>query len=133
MLGKIQDACLNLTSESAKAMNKLAFAIKTMTTPRSVGSHITKSRIAGNNLKSLLNTCLCKESDMLDVIPVVSVASLLVDAVSCTEKIVESVQELASLAKFKNMKPRKAPSRSSSRISEPEHVIAIHHPSSIVE
>lgn len=131
--GKMQDACINMSSEVVKALKELAFSIKTMTKPCSANSHIRKSKIAAKNLKSLLSTSLCKETEILDVIPAVTVASLLVDVVACTEKIAESVQELASIAKFKSVKPKRAPSRSSSKISEPEHVITIHQPSSIPE
>ena len=129
----MQDACINMSYEAVKALKELAFSIQTMTKPCSANSHITKSKIAAKNLKSLLSTSLCKETEILDLIPAVTVASLLVDAVACTEKIAESVQELASIAKFKSVKPKKAPSRSSSKISEPEHVITIHQPSSLPE
>ncbi|KAH9699483.1 hypothetical protein WN944_027462 [Citrus x changshan-huyou] len=131
--GKMQDACINMSSEAVKALKELAFSIKTMTKPCSADSHITKSKIAAKNLKSLLSASLCKETEISEVMQAITVVSLLVDVVACTEKIAESVQELASFAKFKSEKPKQAPLRTSSKISEPEHVITIHQPSSLPE
>ena len=101
---KIQEACTNMSLESGKALKELASAIKAMTPP-SVTPHIIKSKDAANNLKSLLRSGFCKEIDLLEVIPTVTVASLLVDVVSCTEKIAESINELASLAHFQSVEP----------------------------
>ncbi|XP_044475512.1 aluminum-activated malate transporter 2-like isoform X2 [Mangifera indica] len=101
---KIQDASIQLCSESANTLKELALAIRTMTPPTPANQHLINSKIAAKNLKSLLNTGLFKETDLLEVIPVATMAYLLVDVVSCTEKIAESIQELASLAKFKSTK-----------------------------
>ncbi|XP_075635895.1 aluminum-activated malate transporter 2-like isoform X1 [Castanea sativa] len=102
---KIQEACTNMSLESGKALKELASAIKAMTPPSSVTPHIVKSKDAANNLKSLLRSGFCKEIDLLEVIPAVTVASLLVDVVCCTEKIAESINELASLAHFQSVEP----------------------------
>lgn len=101
---KIEDASIQLCSESVNTLKELALAIRTMTPPTPANQHLINSKIAAKNLKSLLNTGLFKGTDLLEVIPVATMAYLLVDVVSCTEKIAESIQELASLAKFKSTK-----------------------------
>ena len=114
-----------MSSESIKALNELAMAIKTMTTPSTAILHITRSKIAAKNLKFMMNTELYKESDLLEVIPAVTMASLLADVVSCSEKIAESVHELASLAKFKSVKPELVAERKPSlRNAECVHEVA---------
>ncbi|KAL5765407.1 hypothetical protein ACOSP7_016024 [Xanthoceras sorbifolium] len=131
---QIQDESIKVSSESVKALKELAMAIETMITPSAATLHITKSKIAAKNLKLMLNADLCKETDLLEVIPAVTMASLLVDVVSCSEKIAESVHELASLAKFKSVKPevaarkpslQKMQSYSSVNVSQSHHVITV--------
>ena len=121
-----------MSSESGKAMKELASAIRTMTPPSSDCPHIAESKNATNSLKSSLKTGLCKDIDLLDIVPVATVASLLLDVLSCTEKISESIHELASLAHFKSLEPNVADGKpnlnqqgqlqpSSNRIDEPRH------------
>ncbi|PIA54339.1 hypothetical protein AQUCO_00900699v1, partial [Aquilegia coerulea] len=99
---KIQETCIKMSSESAKALSELASAIRTMTQPCTADVHIANSRIAANSLKTALKTALPMDSDLLQIISAVTVTSLLVEIVSCTENIAESVHELARLAKFKH-------------------------------
>ncbi|KAK9265865.1 hypothetical protein L1049_012412 [Liquidambar formosana] len=103
MRSKIQDPCTKIISEAGQTLNELANAIKTMTRPSSVDSHIENSKTAADNLKALLHTGLFEETDLLEIIPAAAVASLLIHIVTCTEKISEAVQELASLAHFKSV------------------------------
>lgn len=79
-------------------MELASAAIKAMTPPTSARPHIAKSENAAKGLKSLLQAGLCAEIDLLEVLPAATVASLLVDVVSSTEKIAESINELASLS-----------------------------------
>ncbi|KAI7981658.1 Aluminum-activated malate transporter 1 [Camellia lanceoleosa] len=74
-----------------------------MTMPSTANSHIANSKITAKTLKSLLETGSWRGTNLLDVIPAATVASLLIDVVTCTKKIAESVDELASLAKFKSV------------------------------
>ncbi|KAK3024205.1 hypothetical protein RJ639_044810 [Escallonia herrerae] len=100
---KIQESCTNISSESSHALKELALAMKTMTRPSTANSHIVNAGKAAQDLKSMLRTGLwLPETDLLEVIPITTVASLLLDVVTCSEKIAESVNELASLAHFKN-------------------------------
>ncbi|KAF9598928.1 hypothetical protein IFM89_033126 [Coptis chinensis] len=99
----IQDECIKMSSESAKTLTELASAIRTMTRPHSAYAHLANSKAAASNLKVTLKSALSLSSDLLQVIPAVTVTSLLVEVVACTEKIAESIDELAQLAKFKTV------------------------------
>lgn len=86
--------------ESSMALKELGSSIKTMTRRSSADTHITNSKAAVKSLKSLLQSKLWKETELLSVIPAVTVASLLIDIVECTEKIADSVNVLASIINF---------------------------------
>lgn len=100
---------MKISSESSKALKELALAMKTMTRPTTATAHITKSRIAANSLKSFLKSPgLGGDIHLLDIIPAVTVASLLTDVVAYAEQIEKSIQELASLShvQFKSAEPK---------------------------
>lgn len=114
----MEEACMKMSSESGKALRELAASMRTMTLPCSgggAGPHIAKSKLAAKNLKSLLKRkrgLICEEDStghdlVINLIPAATVASILVDVVCCTEKIDKAIQELSSLAKFKNLEPTK--------------------------
>ncbi|KAK4482740.1 hypothetical protein RD792_009907 [Penstemon davidsonii] len=99
---KIQEPCTKMSSECSYALNELAIGIKTMTScTLSADPHIRNAKTAAKKLKSSLQTGLWPETDLLDLIPAATVASLLIEIVSCTMKIADSVHELALLSKFK--------------------------------
>ncbi|KAF9665350.1 hypothetical protein SADUNF_Sadunf16G0113600 [Salix dunnii] len=107
----IQEACTNMSIESGKALKELALAIKIMVQPSSAHSHIENAKSAAKNLKSLLKSGIWKDIDLLKVITEVTVASILIDVVTCTEKIAESIHELASTAQFKRAEPTLSPEK----------------------
>ncbi|KAG6632030.1 hypothetical protein CIPAW_13G130400 [Carya illinoinensis] len=90
-------------SESGKALKELASAIKKMRRSTTVNFHIANSKIAAENLKSMLNTSLWENANLREIIPTAAVGLVLIDIVRCTEKIVEAFQELASHARFERM------------------------------
>ncbi|CAK9138104.1 unnamed protein product [Ilex paraguariensis] len=100
---KIQEICKKMTSETSLALKEVALGMRTMTMPSSsADSHIENARMEAKHLKSLLKTRSWPDStDLLDIVPVAAVASLLIDIVACTEKIADTVKELAPLAHFK--------------------------------
>jgi uracil phosphoribosyltransferase len=101
----IQEACTKMSRESGKSLKELALAIKIMVQPSSADSHIENAKSAAKNIKSLLKSGIWEDIDLLKVIPGVTVASILIDVVTCTEKIAESIHELASKAQFKSVEP----------------------------
>ncbi|KAL0436258.1 UNVERIFIED_CONTAM: Aluminum-activated malate transporter 2 [Sesamum radiatum] len=98
---KIQESCTKMSSECSVALRELAVGIKTMTCSLSADPHLLNAKTAAKKLKSSLKTNLWPDSDLLEIVPAVTVASLLIEIVSCTVKIADAVHELASLSKFK--------------------------------
>ncbi|KAK7257586.1 hypothetical protein RIF29_31657 [Crotalaria pallida] len=106
---KLQEPCIKMSTETGKALKELAVAINKMVPPSVAEQHMTKSKIAAMNLLTTLKIGLFEGTNLVEAIPVVTVASLLVDVVYCTDKLAESINELSSLAKFKNKDCKVAP------------------------
>lgn len=102
---KIQEACTEMSLESGRALKELALAIKkTSQQPiTSADTHIKNAKSAAKNLNTLLKSGIWEDCDLLTVVPVATVASLLIDVVNCTEKVAESAYELASAANFESI------------------------------
>ncbi|OVA07150.1 Aluminum-activated malate transporter [Macleaya cordata] len=114
---KIQEACTKMSLESSKALMELSSSIKTMTNPWAVDAHLSNSKAAADDLKNALKTSKLAKTDLLQIIPAATVTSLLVEILTCIEKIADSVNELSRLAKFKNVDPPMTPER------QPEHLV----------
>ncbi|KAK4492290.1 hypothetical protein RD792_003093 [Penstemon davidsonii] len=99
---KIQELCTKMSSECSYALKELSIGVKTMTCSLSADPHILNAKTAAKKLKSSLKSGLWPNTDVIDIIPAATVASLLIEIVSCTVKIADSVHELASLSKFKS-------------------------------
>ena len=108
----MQEACSEISMESGKALKELGMAIKTMTRPSFADTQISSSKATTKSLKSLLQSTLQEESNLLKLIPARTVASLLTDIVDHTQKIAESVNELASVAHFGTAETLKSPKKS---------------------
>jgi hypothetical protein len=108
---KIQEPCTKICSESGKALKELAVGLrKVINQPTSVNLHIQHSKIAAENLKSLLNTTsVWKNDNLQEIIPTGAIALILVDIVPYIEKIAEALHELAFLASFKRVDARVSP------------------------
>ncbi|KAG2674337.1 hypothetical protein I3760_13G129200 [Carya illinoinensis] len=108
---EIQEPCIQICSESGKALKELASAIKKMRRSTSVNFHIANSKLAAENLKSkLIDNSLWENANLQEIIPTAAVGLVLIDIVPCTVKIVEAFQELASRARFERMDDRVSPS-----------------------
>ncbi|CAB4313489.1 unnamed protein product [Prunus armeniaca] len=102
-------------------------------------STAVSSEYAAENLKSVIRSSLSKHDDILQIIPAGAVASLLCEVVKCTEEIADAAHKLASLAHFKNAKPKVTPEQKelpSQGIVQPvsgidgmHHIITINEPS----
>lgn len=89
---------MELSTESATALNELASAICLMELPTAAKGHmIAASRAAEQLNKSLSDTCTLKE-----ILYVASAITLLLEIVECTQQILAYVEELASLAHFES-------------------------------
>ncbi|KAL6566997.1 hypothetical protein OROMI_015401 [Orobanche minor] len=98
----IQESCMRMSSECSYALRELAVGIRSMTHSSSHDIHVVNAKASAKKLKGRLGTGLRPDKDnIIDTIPVITVAALLTEIVSCTVKIADSVHELASLSKFK--------------------------------
>ncbi|KAG2674327.1 hypothetical protein I3843_13G113600 [Carya illinoinensis] len=138
---QIQDSCSKISLECGKALKEVASAIRTMSIPSSANCHVSNSKTAAKSLESLLRSGLWENAELLAVIPTATVTSLLFDVVKCTEKIVDSVHELASMAHFKTVDHTVSPEKEEvphdiellkpvPKIDSPHVVITVYGPTS---
>ncbi|KAK4440565.1 Aluminum-activated malate transporter 2 [Sesamum alatum] len=130
---KIQESCTKMSSECSVALRELAVGIKTMTCSLSADPHLMNAKTAAKKLKSSLKTNLWPDTDLLEIVPAVTVASLLIEIVSCTVKITDSVHELASLSKFKIPDPQMIKQISLEKMPRTPSIEASHNFNIIVE
>lgn len=104
--GKIQPLCEKMSMESGKALKELATTLKNMRAPSSnVAVHLNNSMAAAEELKYIMeNSSLHTEPDLNQILPILVVASILVDVVQFVEKISVSVHKLSEKACFKELK-----------------------------
>ncbi|CAO2817790.1 unnamed protein product [Amaranthus hypochondriacus] len=103
MKAEFQEACIKMSIESSKALN-LSVAIKKMSQPSNPKPHVQNAKQAAQNLKLLLTANIWKNLNLSEVTSDITVGTLLVDMVGCTEDIADAVNELGTLAKFKDVK-----------------------------
>ncbi|AEE28290.1 Aluminum-activated malate transporter [Arabidopsis suecica] len=108
---KIEEPLRRMSSESGKSMKEVSISLKNMTISSSFDIHVVNSQSACKTLSTLLKSGILNDVEPLQMISLMTTVSLLIDIVNLTEKISESVHELASAAKFKN---KKKPSKSNS-------------------
>ncbi|KAL9322623.1 hypothetical protein ACSQ67_010676 [Phaseolus vulgaris] len=97
---RIEEPCTNIIMESVKALKESSVILKNMAKSPMPNPHVANAKNAAESLKSVLRTNPWEGADHLEIIPVATVASLLIDLVFCVEKICEAVDELANLANF---------------------------------
>ncbi|KAL1324916.1 hypothetical protein HN51_035025 [Arachis hypogaea] len=101
IVGTIEEACIEMSGESSKALKELGLSIKNMMSLPSSNNHISESKAASKRLKALLQSSLKEQdTDLLSLIPAATAASLLIDIVDCVQEIADSVNNLAALADF---------------------------------
>lgn len=123
---KIQETCTKISTESGKALQELSIAVKEMRQPSSADTHIENAKAAAKNLNSLLKSGPWEDINLLQVIPVVTVASLLIDLVNCTEKLADSIFELASKAHFNKPDHTVSPEKLSATVKSSPNVDCRH-------
>ncbi|KAL0794757.1 hypothetical protein Bca101_066134 [Brassica carinata] len=103
---KLEEPLRRMSSESGKSMKEMSISLKKMTKSSSSHIHVLNSQSACKALSALLKSGILNDVEPLQLISLTTTVSLLIDIVNLTEKISESVHELASAARFKNkMKP----------------------------
>ncbi|XP_021720558.1 aluminum-activated malate transporter 2-like isoform X2 [Chenopodium quinoa] len=100
----MREACKKLSNELGKVPKEAAIGLKKMRKTSTPKTQLAETKEAAKELKRLLqDTSVWEKSNLLDVLPAVTVASILIDIVDCVESITEAVHELASMADFKTM------------------------------
>ncbi|XXG62530.1 hypothetical protein AAC387_Pa05g0869 [Persea americana] len=99
---RIQEACRKISSETGKALADLSLAVRTMKKPMATATHILGANTAAADLKTALKTTSFDRIALLEILPVATSASLLIEIIGHTEKLMVAVNELAHLARFKN-------------------------------
>ncbi|KAL1204701.1 Aluminum-activated malate transporter 8 [Cardamine amara subsp. amara] len=99
---KIQEPIATMSRETGEALKAIAKSINTMSKDSvSVHAHIDNSKKAIENLRIAFKSFNPEtEKDLLDIIPGVTMASILIEIVNCVEKISEAVEEFSGLAHF---------------------------------
>lgn len=88
-----------MSLESGKALKELSEAIRGMIKPISAVTHVMSAKAAADELKSILKSALPDEFDILEIVPMATIASLLVDIVGHIEEMHRAVDKLAVEAK----------------------------------
>ncbi|KNA24066.1 hypothetical protein SOVF_019110 [Spinacia oleracea] len=131
---EIREACTKISLESSKTLKKLGSCIRATTYPSSsVNAHIVSSKAAVKSLTCFLTSSSSiyttqNSDELLQIIPIATIASLLIDIVDCTEKIAECTYDLAILAHFEKVNPKPENNNQVSDIVDnqcPEIVITI--------
>ncbi|WOL15543.1 aluminum-activated malate transporter 1-like [Canna indica] len=97
---KIRTACKEISSESAKALKEISSAIRSMTFPCSANGHLSAAMA-----KLTKEMQAADDSDLSGILHVATTASLLAELVNRTHEVVDSVDNLARLARFKRPEP----------------------------
>ncbi|KAM7505054.1 hypothetical protein LguiB_003958 [Lonicera macranthoides] len=98
----IRKPCMKISTESSKALKELASAMKTMMRPSPASTHVRNCKIAIDDLKATMESSSIEREELLQIVPVVTVASTLIEIIKCVEEIAESIYELSEKAHFKS-------------------------------
>ncbi|XAR69828.1 hypothetical protein NMG60_11001553 [Bertholletia excelsa] len=105
-LRKIQEPCMQMSSDSGRALKELASAFRTLTHPSSVYLHIENTKAAAAQLEIAMEAASGEScSNLLEIVPAIMVASTLTSIMECIEKIAEAINELSRTAHFKRVDP----------------------------
>ncbi|OIT38028.1 PREDICTED: aluminum-activated malate transporter 2-like [Nicotiana attenuata] len=111
---RIQEPCTKMSVECGCALKELALSMKTMIIYPTTDSHILKAKAAAEKLRSIIRSgSLAEEAELRQLLPTTRVASLMLDLVSSSVEILDSVNQLAVLMKFKILasKPKRLGSK----------------------
>ncbi|KAF3573144.1 hypothetical protein F2Q69_00060492 [Brassica cretica] len=131
---KLEEPLRRMSSESGKSMKEASILLKKMRKSSSSDIHVLNSQSACKDLTTLLKSGILNDVEPLQMIALTTTVSLLIDIVNLTEKVSESVHELASAARFKNKKKSTVSSEKSDSVStvrampiksQDDHVVTI--------
>lgn len=98
-------------------MKEMSISLKKMTKSSSSDIHVLNSQSACKDLSTLLKSGILNDVEPQQMISLLTTVSLLIDIVNLTQKISESVHELASAARFMDKKKSKVSFEKSDPVS----------------
>lgn len=99
---KLEEPLRRMSLESGKALKEMSVSLTKMIKPSSSDLHVHNAQSACKSLTSLLHSGILKDVEPQKLISILTATSLLIDIINLTEKILESLHELASAARFKD-------------------------------
>ncbi|XP_024991831.1 aluminum-activated malate transporter 8-like [Cynara cardunculus var. scolymus] len=97
----VQEPCMKMSSEAGKALKELAVSIKSFSYPCNFAMHIQSCTTAVNEVNTTLQASMVGEWEVLEIIPIITVISILIDIIKCVETIFLAIEELSEQAHFK--------------------------------
>ncbi|KAJ0463826.1 hypothetical protein HanHA300_Chr14g0519961 [Helianthus annuus] len=92
-----------MSSEAGKALKELAQSVKSFTSPPNCSMHLQTCKKAVDEVNTTLKASMVGELDVLEIIPIITVASILIEIVKCVETIFVAIEELSEQAHFKDL------------------------------
>lgn len=90
-----------MSSEAGKALKELALSIKSFSYPSTTVIYLLTCKKAVEEVNITLQTSMVGEWDVFELIPLITITSILIDIVKCVETICVAVEELSEQAHFK--------------------------------
>ncbi|KZV14710.1 aluminum-activated malate transporter 8-like [Dorcoceras hygrometricum] len=98
---ELQNPCITMSSDSAKALKDLASAIKTLKFPTSdIQTHIQNSKSGVDEFEYNLKNMPPPQQDIQEIMQLLVAASILIHIIKCVEELLESILELSEKAGF---------------------------------
>lgn len=101
----IEEPCRKLSLELGKALAELASSLRAMKCSSKDKAHIQNCEAALKNLRAALVTSSLGKTDLMEIVPSISVGSLLIEISRSVGKISDSIHELSDKASFESEKP----------------------------
>ncbi|XP_076907627.1 aluminum-activated malate transporter 8-like [Bidens hawaiensis] len=98
---RVQEPCTKMSSEAGKALKELSKSVKSFSYPSNCTTHLQTCQKAIDEVNTMLKASMVGEFDVLEIIPVITVASTLTEIVKCVETILVAIEELSKQAHFK--------------------------------
>ncbi|XP_076883200.1 aluminum-activated malate transporter 8-like [Bidens hawaiensis] len=98
---RVQEPCTKMSSEAGKALKELSKSVKSFSYPSNCTTHLQTCQKAIDEVNTMLKASMVGEFDVLEIIPVITVASTLTKIVKCVETILVATEELSKQAHFK--------------------------------
>ncbi|KAI3798317.1 hypothetical protein L1987_33588 [Smallanthus sonchifolius] len=100
---RVQEPCTKMSYEAGKALKELALSVKSFSYPSNCTMHLQTCQKAVDELNTTLKASMVGEFDVLEIIPIITIASILIEIVKCVETIFVAIEELSEQAHFKKL------------------------------